>query len=411
MYTKLQIKILPFLLTAVTVFAQTPTVHLRGIIRNQRNFAVPNLRVRLRNVNLIDTTDSNGRFTLISGGTSIITEGGIERTNIAVRNSRLYFDIPADRERVSLDLYSLSGARVMNVFNSTLSRGEHSISFENLEGLAASTYLAVFKIGNNVSTFRMVSQGSSRHLNIQNIQTGFSTSSSQSREAQTVRDTIIIMRRNSVEFRIPLTNYSGDYTVTLDLVPHEIVEIAMAERDRWPSEVGRSINYYPYDLYRYLRKTGTGVNDVEWWCSNFLSWVYRAAGYPLSNTNRRGAPDWYITNNTGLRSWFRTNTQFINKENRNWASFVPAPGDFIRYNTSGGGHTGIVRYQQRQSDGTFTLYTIEGNVGNRVRARTIRDWKRVSNSVDGIGRISGYRESGFTRRNITAAPWEYEQEE
>lgn len=57
-----------------------------------------------------------------------------------------------------------------------------------------------------------------------------------------------------------------------------------------------------------------------------------------------------------------------------------SPGDFIRYNNSQGGHSGIVRYESGDD-----LYTVEGNVDNRVELRRIRNWRSQADT-DGIGR-------------------------
>lgn len=149
----------------------------------------------------------------------------------------------------------------------------------------------------------------------------------------------------------------------------DIVAIAVAEDGRGPEDVGKEINEYPYDLGRYL-------SDGEWWCSEFVSWVYKVAGLPFSGGSQGG---WMLRGNTGVRSWFQKKSLWIGRDDPDWASFVPAPGDFMRLDTSGGGHSAIVR----KISGT-TLYTVEGNVSDRVVLRTYSNYKN-NTKIDGFG--------------------------
>lgn len=150
-----------------------------------------------------------------------------------------------------------------------------------------------------------------------------------------------------------------------------IVSVAMAEEGRGPNAVGQDLTVYPYKLSDYLA-------SGEAWCSEFVSWVYKAAGQPFTGGSEGG---WMLKGSTQIRSWFQNNKTFVQKGSANWSSFIPEPGDYIRYNTSSGGHSGIVRY----AEGT-TLYTIEGNVSNLVKRRTISNWKSYA-SLDGIGQL------------------------
>jgi len=120
----------------------------------------------------------------------------------------------------------------------------------------------------------------------------------------------------------------------------EIVAIAVAEKDRGPSQVGQDLAAYPYKLGNYL---GLG----EAWCSEFVAWVYRAAGHPFTGGSEQGG--WMLKDSVSIRSWFQGNATFISKGSASWSSFTPQPGDYIRYNTSGGGHSGMVRAAARRS--------------------------------------------------------------
>ena len=149
-----------------------------------------------------------------------------------------------------------------------------------------------------------------------------------------------------------------------------ILAIAIAEEDKGPDEVGVSTGYPLIDYADDL----TGG-----WCSEFVSWAYWRGGCPFSGNNW-GNYDWMLGGSTQIRQWFLDNSRFVYQTDAEWATFEPQPGDYIRYNTSGGGHSGIVRYVE----GT-TLYTVEGNVNNIVMLRSLRDYKtNYSDPVDGI---------------------------
>ncbi len=152
-----------------------------------------------------------------------------------------------------------------------------------------------------------------------------------------------------------------------------IVYVAAAEAERGPAFVGASLTSDPGPLSRYLR-------PHEMWCSDFVSWVYRVAGVPFTGGYDGG---WRLTNNFAIRRWFQRRGLWIDRSSAAWRSFTPAAGDYIRMHTaSGNGHSAIVRYAVGD-----TLYTVEGNVGNRVRLRRyvrFRDQPRI----DGFGFVT-----------------------
>jgi hypothetical protein len=156
----------------------------------------------------------------------------------------------------------------------------------------------------------------------------------------------------------------------------QIISIATSEFGRYPDEVGKGLGWYPYELSRYISKTGTNIHDYEAWCSEFVSWTYAAAGYPFAKGSQGG---WMFSGNQQIKSWFAANRRFISKNDPEWFTFIPQPGDYIRFDNSAGGHSAIVR-----SVNHSILYIVHGNSGNQVRLSTITDF-RNSSSIDGIG--------------------------
>jgi len=148
-----------------------------------------------------------------------------------------------------------------------------------------------------------------------------------------------------------------------------IVRIAEDQVGKGPATVGADLSDYPFALRRYV-----GPGDL--WCTDFVSWVYKVAGAPLSGGGQGG---WLIPNNVALRTWFERHGRWIGSGSAEWDSFEPRQGDYVRLHTLRGGHSALVRSVEGD-----TLHTVEGNVSNRVRLRTHQGYKE-DRFIDGIG--------------------------
>lgn len=104
-------------------------------------------------------------------------------------------------------------------------------------------------------------------------------------------------------------------------------------------------------------------STLEFWCADFVSWVYKQAGTPFTGGSSGG---WRYPGVSGLRAWFEKNGTYT----LNSSSVTPKPGDV--YITAGESHTGIV---EKVKGGR--VYTISGNTST----------KEISNGV-GVGSTS-----------------------
>ncbi len=149
-----------------------------------------------------------------------------------------------------------------------------------------------------------------------------------------------------------------------------IVEVALAEHHHTLAEVGAARGLPPGPLSQFVHGT--------LWCSDFVSWVFRAAGVPFTGGYGDGG-GWHLTSNTTIRAWYQRHDAWIDRSSSEWASFRPRPGDYVRISTSRWGHSGIVRYV----DGS-TLHTIEGNADGRVITTHYGSF-RTHERIDGFG--------------------------
>lgn len=105
------------------------------------------------------------------------------------------------------------------------------------------------------------------------------------------------------------------------------------------------------------------------WCANFVSWVMRQAGDPLTNVTNGS---WRVPGVYTLKDTFAASNKLEP------VGYKPAPGDVVLY--GGSGHTNIVV----GVDGD-NITTIGGNESNRISQRTI---SRFSGNIMGFGRVA-----------------------
>lgn len=116
-----------------------------------------------------------------------------------------------------------------------------------------------------------------------------------------------------------------------------------------------------------------GVDEP--WCADFVSWIMREAGMPLSNPN---SGYWRIPGVYTLQEYYRSQGRFEVVD----AGYRPVVGDVVLYDNSHwvGQHTNVVV----AVDGD-TVTTVGGNEFGRIRVHTL-DWTSDS-AVVGFGRL------------------------
>ncbi|SNS89057.1 CHAP domain-containing protein [Rhodococcoides kyotonense] len=113
-----------------------------------------------------------------------------------------------------------------------------------------------------------------------------------------------------------------------------------------------------------------GVEEA--WCANFVSWIMREAGQPLSNPN---SGSWRIPGVYTLAEYYQAHGTFEPK------GYSPAVGDVVLYDNSSwvGQHTNIVV----AVDGD-TATTVGGNELGKIRVHTVD--VQSDSAIVGFGR-------------------------
>lgn len=118
-------------------------------------------------------------------------------------------------------------------------------------------------------------------------------------------------------------------------------------------------------------------NHLEYWCADFVSWVYKQAGTPFTGGASGG---WRIPGVPGLRAWFQKNGTYT----PNSGSVKPKPGDVYIYR--GDQHTGIVTEVNKDS-----FVGISGNTSTDNYQNGVGVGKATipfgSSKVDGFGSL------------------------
>ncbi len=121
----------------------------------------------------------------------------------------------------------------------------------------------------------------------------------------------------------------------------------------------------------------------ENWCADFVSWVYKEAGYPFITSSAKGRSSWriplvYIQHKgvPNLRDYLKSHNAYRTKE----SGYRPGIGDIVIFARNGRSHTGIIE----KSDNS-KIYTIEGNTSTDNVAR--RSYSIKDATIDGYGTI------------------------
>jgi hypothetical protein len=154
----------------------------------------------------------------------------------------------------------------------------------------------------------------------------------------------------------------------------KVVQIAQQEYAKNVKESPKGSNAGP-EVNKYTD------NHPEYWCADFVSWIYKEAGTPFSGGSSGG---WRLPAVTGLIAWLKANGTYVEQGP---TATPPVPGDVITFNyktgnadTQSGNHTGIIE----TVDGD-TITTIEGNASDAVSRRTY-NWKTATD-ISGWGRM------------------------
>ena len=154
-------------------------------------------------------------------------------------------------------------------------------------------------------------------------------------------------------FAAPVEEASVDASTSEDAVRQRILDLARAELAKGVKEDSEN-NDSAGNIDRYRTAVKGKGNRLDEWCGDFASYITLHAGVPIGE-NGNGE-----INGNAMRRWA--------EQSGRWSSpkQTPKPGDLIMFEwKTGGHHVGVV---ERVENGR--VYTIEGNSGHAVKARS-----------------------------------------
>ncbi|HUA13585.1 MAG TPA: phage tail tip lysozyme [Candidatus Sulfotelmatobacter sp.] len=167
---------------------------------------------------------------------------------------------------------------------------------------------------------------------------------------------------------------SPSTTSDLSQVRQEVVCIAQEELSLW-NNGSMKPGFRANDSSSFSKYT---TNLDEYWCADFVSWVYDQAGYPLQSD-----PNWLVP---GVQS-----VQAIGEQNANFhwhpaGSYTPKPGDIVVH-LSGEAHVNIV---VSVSGNTMTLVGGDQNADSAGYPDGSKVSEYTDNGFSGVDGITGY---------------------
>lgn len=162
---------------------------------------------------------------------------------------------------------------------------------------------------------------------------------------------------------------------TTNINSGDIVAIARSQVGTKEDPLGSNCGGTPQQDGLTVASYTSSDRICEFWCADFVSWVYNKAGRPFTGGVSGG---WRIPGVFKMEEWLMQNGTFTTREQN---AFPPQPGDVISFAGDGDGHVGIVE----SVDGD-TVNTIEGNSNDQVSDKNSYQYK-TSTYVRGWGRM------------------------
>lgn len=140
-------------------------------------------------------------------------------------------------------------------------------------------------------------------------------------------------------------------TAADDQTPFPTLPATLSTRQRTVLELARQ------EFTEQSPGTKFSQGEMQAWCANFVSWVMREAGVPLTNPHTGG---WRIPGIFTLQEYY----QSVGRWRPVSSGYLPRPGDVAIYRNSPifGDHTNIVIARDHH-----TTTTVGGNEMNRIR--------------------------------------------
>jgi hypothetical protein len=214
------------LLAAFCLNAQTT---ITGTVKSTSGGALANAKVSLAVLGLTTQAGSDGKF-VIGNIPSSVRQGATSKNSSALglAGSRLFFTVGNPDEFVSIDLFTMNGIRARSLVNRQIAPGSYF-----LDGIASNLpsglYVVRMHVGNQTNSLLISSVNRERSA-VARVDRINDVSGALSKQRFEIVDTIVTELTGYYRSATPIAQYSGDYTIVLNVKPAAVNTKIFSER-------------------------------------------------------------------------------------------------------------------------------------------------------------------------------------
>ena len=198
---------------AISVSAQTT---ITGTIKNSgTGEVIAGVNVSLAVLGKTAQTGADGRFTFSIVTSVLSTTREFQSIDATMNGSTLHFHVKNSGEKVRIDIFNLSGTHRDLLFNRNIPAGSYDVGGISAN-LPAGMYIVRAKIGGLSRSFSLPVV-TSNALGCTRLNKAEAATASLAKELLVV-DSIIAEKAGFTRSAIPISQYSGDYTIAMDSI-------------------------------------------------------------------------------------------------------------------------------------------------------------------------------------------------
>jgi hypothetical protein len=203
-------------LYACVVFSANAQTTITGTVKSSTTGgALAGATVSLKVLGTTSQTDVNGKFTLTIATSVLPRANASASIRTTMVGSTLFFEVMRFNDKVSVDIFDLSGSHGTSLLNTTLPAGRYDLDGLS-QNLSPGIYFVRMSVGNNTSSFSLPvinrSAPGSVRLNKTNAASVPLT------KQLSVIDSLVAQKTGYVRSATPISQYSGAYTLVMDSV-------------------------------------------------------------------------------------------------------------------------------------------------------------------------------------------------
>jgi hypothetical protein len=204
------------LIAAIVVSASAQSIQLSGTVKSQTGNAVSGAIVKISGVNLADTTDSQGAFSITKTITSTIPAAALPAADkISLRDGIVSLSLTKPAQ-VTIEMFDLRGNMLARSIERPAAAGDYRASVMT-HPLAASVKLVRVTVGQFSATFRAIPTNQAGGA-FSSAATASSASGARLAKTAASVDTLKVTASGFVASSVPISSYQTTVTVTLDTV-------------------------------------------------------------------------------------------------------------------------------------------------------------------------------------------------